>query len=213
MIFKNDIISTGLIKEENCLEVNGIKDIYKDAIFFDLEHYVYKKPICIGVFGACYFKDDKLHVTQYMIENKKDNLYVIKLAQKYFKDVIKKHNKKYIVTFSGNNDFTVIRYLFKKYNIDFDVENSLIHVDLQKKYSEEKKECIGLKALEKVFNIERQGEVIKGTTLSKTFSKIMKDSQYINRMPKEKTEKILIYNEQDVVNLFYIMTSWKEFIK
>ena len=25
----------------------------EDIIFFDLEHYVYKKPKCIGVFGAC----------------------------------------------------------------------------------------------------------------------------------------------------------------
>ncbi|OAV38792.1 hypothetical protein M945_3796 [Clostridium saccharobutylicum DSM 13864] len=28
----------------------------EDLIFFDLEHYVYKKPKCIGVFGACEFE-------------------------------------------------------------------------------------------------------------------------------------------------------------
>ena len=51
--------------------LNGDVDIevYKHAIYFDLEHYVYKKPICIGVFGCCYYDDDlkKLKVTQYMI--------------------------------------------------------------------------------------------------------------------------------------------------
>ena len=31
-------------------------------------------------------------------------------------------------------------------------------------------------------------------------------------MPKEKVEKILIYNEQDVVNLFYILLSWKKIL-
>lgn len=40
----------------------------------------------------------------------------------------------------------------------------------------------------------------------------MKDSDYIKRMPKEKIENILLYNEQDVVNLFYIFTNWKKYI-
>ena len=31
-------------------------------------------------------------------------------------------------------------------------------------------------------------------------------------MPKEKVEKILVYNEQDVVNLFYILLSWKKIL-
>jgi len=32
-------------------------------------------------------------------------------------------------------------------------------------------------------------------------------------MPKEKKDKILFYNEQDVVSLFHIITSWKKYIK
>ena len=31
-------------------------------------------------------------------------------------------------------------------------------------------------------------------------------------MPKEKIEKILLYNEQDVVNLYYIYVNWKKYI-
>jgi hypothetical protein len=31
-------------------------------------------------------------------------------------------------------------------------------------------------------------------------------------MPKEKIETILLYNEQDVVNLYKIFTTWKEYI-
>ena len=25
-------------------------EVFKNAIYFDLEHYVYKKPVCIGIF-------------------------------------------------------------------------------------------------------------------------------------------------------------------
>ena len=62
-----------------------------------------------------------------------------------------------------------------------------------------------LKTLEKKFNIEREGEVMSGSNLAKTFHKVLKDREYFERMPKEKIEKILVYNEQDVVNLFHIL--------
>jgi len=47
-------------------------------------------------------------------------------------------------------------------------------------------------------------------TLAKTFSKIIKDRGYIERMPADKITRILKYNEQDVVNLFNIMNQWEE---
>ena len=40
----------------------------------------------------------------------------------------------------------------------------------------------------------------------------MKDKEYIKRMPREKIEKILLYNEQDVVNLYHIFVNWKSII-
>ena len=120
-----------MIIRENVVEVEGYdEDVLKSSeiectpeelIFFDLEHYVYKKPKCIGVFGACVFdeKDKKLHVTQYMIEGKNDVVDILILAKKYFIKM-KEEGKKAIVTFSGNNDFTVINYLFNKYGIYYD---------------------------------------------------------------------------------------------
>jgi uncharacterized protein YprB with RNaseH-like and TPR domain len=65
---------------------------------------------------------------------------------------------------------------------------------------------------EKVFEIVREGEVISGSNLAKTFHKVMKDKSYFKRMPEEKIEKILLYNEQDVINLYYIYTNWKKYI-
>ncbi|MDP4178168.1 MAG: ribonuclease H-like domain-containing protein [Bacillota bacterium] len=200
---------------EYSLEAHGNKEIYKDAIFFDLEHYVYKKPICVGVFGCCYYDDElkELKVTQYMIENKDDAVDILFLIKSYMQEVYSKYNKKYVVTFSGNNDFTMINYLFKKYSLNYNLKDYLEEIDLQKEYEKVKKSGIGLKALEKEFNIVRDSEVISGSNLAKTFSKIVKDKDYFLRMPKDKINKILLYNEQDVVSLFYILVNWNNVIK
>lgn len=215
MIESYNVIETEKLSEENLLSINGKNDLFKDALFFDLEHYIYKKPICIGVFGCCYFDNinNKLQVTQYMIESEKDAKDILNLAKDYFYTMSSKYGKKYLVTFSGNNDFLVINYLFEKYNIDFNIEEHFIHIDLQKEYEKERKVCIGLKALEKEFGIIRESEVISGSNLAKTFSKIVKDNDYIERMPEEKKHKILLYNEQDVVSLFEIYVNWNTIMK
>lgn len=197
------------------LDINGKSDLFKNSIFLDLEHYVYKKPICIGVFGAAYY-DEKAHelkVTQYMMESKHELEEILNLSKQYFSNMKNKFGKEYIVTFSGNNDFLVIDYLFKKYNLNYILSNYFEGIDLQKKYEHVKKKSIGLKALESEFEIIRESELISGSTLAKTFGKIMKDDNYFSRMPDEKKEKILLYNMQDVSSLFYIYTKWNKYVK
>lgn len=195
--------------EENSLKIESNNYIFKDALFFDLEHYIYKKPICVGVFGCCFYDCEKetLEVTQHMIESRKDVKTILKISKSYFISMLEK-GKKYIVTFSGNNDFTVINYLFEKYNMEFNIAEHFTHVDLQRQYEKQMHTSIGLKALEKEFDIIRDSELISGSNLAKTFSKIMKDDEYIKRMPENKKEKILLYNEQDVVSLFHIYSNW-----
>ena len=185
----------------------------EEMIFFDLEHYVYKKPKCIGVFGACIYdiRSKTIKVTQYMIENRYEAVDILYLAKNYFVNM-KHKGKSTIVTFSGNNDFTVINYLFEKYGIEYDFKSEFDTIDIQKEYEREKSKSIGLKNLEKQFGIIRESELISGSNLAKTFHKVMKDRDYISRMPKEKVEKILLYNEQDVVNLYKILISWKKYI-
>lgn len=189
-------------------------NIFKQALYFDLEHYVYKKPICIGVFGCCYYDEDlnKLMVTQYMIENKYEIHTILLLARDYFQKMHSDFNKKYIITFSGNNDFTVINSLFDQYKISFDIRQYFKEIDLQKEFSKisNNKDNIGLKNLEKIAGIDRKNELISGVTIAKTFAKIVKDSDYINRIPDEKVKKILNYNLDDVVNLFYIYIRWNK---
>lgn len=211
MIIKENTINVKEVNIENCLEIYGEKDLFKKALFFDLEHYVYKKPICIGVFGCCYYdeKTSSIKVTQYMIENKKELKSILIMARDYFNNMYELNKKSYIVTFSGNNDFHVINYLFEKYNIKFNFSKFFEQIDLQKVYEKEINQSIGLKALEKRFSILREeDQLISGSNLAKTFSKIVKDRDYIHRMPQEKIEKILAYNELDVVNLFHIYTNW-----
>lgn len=199
------------------LNIENDPDVFKNALYFDLEHYVYKKPICIGVFGCCHYDEDldKLVVTQYMIENKYEIHTLLLLAKDYFQKMYTQFEKKYIVTFSGNNDFTVINHLFNQYEIEFDIKNYFKEIDLQKEFSKisTNKDSIGLKNLEKIAGINRKGEIISGATIAKTFSKIIKDSDYINRIPEEKVIKILKYNCDDVVNLFYIYVRWKKIEK
>ena len=160
MIIRENTIKVNDINSEFMINEDGIKYLPEDLIFFDLEHYVYKKPKCIGVFGACEFdkKKSALKVTQYMIENRYES------------------------------------------------------IDIQKEYEKKRNKSIGLKNLEKQFDIIRESEVISGSNLAKTFHKIMKDKDYIKRMPEDKIEKILLYNEQDVVNLFHIYMNWNKYI-
>lgn len=215
MITKFSSVKVAEFSWENSLDIDDNRQLFKNALFFDLEHYIYKKPICIGVFGCCYYDEvlKELKVTQYMAENKEDAIEILSLAKDYFQEMKLKHNKEYIITFSGNNDFTVINYLLKEHKIDFILEGYFKEIDLQKSYEKAEGTCIGLKALEKKFDIERGNELISGSNLAKTFGKIVKDDDYINRMPQEKKDKILLYNQQDVVSLFYIYVDWYNKVK
>lgn len=215
MIVEEKCIPVDNIDSKECFERDGDNEIYKKALFFDLEHYIYKKPICIGVFGCAYYDQNlnEIKSTQYMIENKSDAVNILNLAKEYFYKAKKEFNKEYIVTFSGNNDFTMINYLFEKNNIDIKVNEYFKSVDLQKEYEKISGKVIGLKNLEKIFNISRESELISGSTLAKTFSKVIKDDDYFNRMPDEKKMKILSYNSQDVTSLFYMLISWFKYAR
>lgn len=213
MIIHENKVSVEDYDKNLILEFEDKLYLPEQIIFFDLEHYVYKKPKCIGVFGVCEYSKKKraILVTQYMIEDKDESIDILYLARNYFMKK-KQEGKNAIVTFSGNNDFTVINYLFNKYGIEYDFEKEFISIDIQKEYEKSKSSSIGLKKLEKIFDIIREGEVMSGSNLAKTFQKVMKDKSYFKRMPKEKIQKIILYNEQDVVNLYYIYVNWYKYI-
>ena len=207
MIIRENVIEVDFKCRDFMLKNERVSKPPEELIFFDLEHYVYKKPKCIGVFGACIYENNKLFVTQYMIENKNETVKILNLARKYFVKM-KKKGKSAIVTFSGNNDYTVINYLFEKYRVNYNFTRNFQDIDIQREYEKEMGHSIGLKNLEKEFNIHREGELISGSNLAKTFNKVLKDKDYISRMPKEKIDTILLYNEQDVVNLYNIYMLW-----
>lgn len=214
MLIREKVIPVDEINEQLLLEVDGENKIHKKSIYLDLEHYVYKVPICIGVFGIGYLDEENnvFRVVQYMLENRQDVKEILHKGKNLLKKLKKNYGKTYITTFSGNNDFTVIRYLFKKYRINMDITKEFVSVDIQEEYKKAKNEIIGLKNLEKIFNINRDSEVISGNTLAKTIGKMFHDEEYCYRIPKDKIDKILIYNEKDVYNLFLINTLWNKFI-
>ncbi|MGE4282403.1 MAG: ribonuclease H-like domain-containing protein [Clostridia bacterium] len=210
MIINKTSVKAEQIDANNCLEIQGDKDIYKNALYLDLEHFIYKVPLCVGVFGICYFNDadNTVETVQYMIQDKQDAKEILYIIRDFFAA----NDNKYIVTFAGENDFSVINYLFKKHKIKLDFEKNFFLVDLQKKYLKQTGNTTGLKNLEKVFGISRGGELISGSNLAKTFGRILKEPGYGQRISKEKVDKILNYNLEDVINLFYITTRWNRYI-
>lgn len=209
MIIVNKYIDIDKYNIKKTFKYQGDGGIYKNAVFLDLEHYIYKVPICIGVFGACVYDETKkkIHLTQYMIESSDDSETIILNAYNYLKEYCE--SKKYIVTFSGNNDFGVIDYLFDKNNISFQPREKFIDIDLQREYEKVTKVGIGLKNLEKIFNICREGEIISGMTLAKIIKHLNENT---STLPRETLYEILKYNEADVVNLFKIMINWNQHI-
>lgn len=183
--------------------------IYDNALFLDLEHYINKVPICIGVFGIATYEDGALHAVQYMIENQKDAEALLVIMRDFFK----KDRHRYLVTFAGGNDVTVIHRLFEQAGFPIDLHKRYEAVDLQKIYHDYTGEQIGLKALEKIFEIGREEEeLISGRALARTFQRMFKDNRYAARMPRGKDALILRYNLSDVVNLFHILVRWHFYV-
>ncbi len=86
MIIRENILRVDDVSNDLMINHEGMEFLPEDMIFFDLEHYVYKKPKCIGVFGACVYnsRTKSLEVTQYMIENRYEGLDILYLAKNYF---------------------------------------------------------------------------------------------------------------------------------
>lgn len=214
MIINTKKIPVNSINEEYVLKAYNKKEIYKDSIFLDLEHYVYKHPICIGIFGACIYdnRNNNLILTQFMMEEGEDKEKVLYKSYDYLKRCKKQLNKKYLVTFSGNNDYLVINHLFNEYEIPLNIRTYFKEIDLQKEYEKITKEGIGLKKLEKIFDIFREGEVVSGVEMAKIIKKINEKDHYLKKISEQKIKNLLLYNEQDVINLFNIIVNWNKYM-
>ena len=178
-----------------------------DSIFLDMEHYIYRKPIALGIFGAAVRDGDELVCTQYFLENRKDLKGLVKTSYNYLKEK-QKAGYSQLVAFAAKNDLNVLHTMFRKYWLKSDLREEFKVVDLQSEFKKAYSETISLEALEDFTEIHRQGPSISGSTIAKTFANIVGDADYIHRMPKEKMVRLLDYNRMDVVNLFFIMANW-----
>lgn len=177
------------------------------AIFLDLEHYIYHKPLALGIFGAAVREGDELVCTQYFLEDRKDLKRLVTAARGY---LLSRRDEGYhqVVAFAARNDLMVLHAMFDKFDIDGDLHDLFEVVDLQKVFQREFGAMVGLNALEEFAGIRREGPAISGSTIAKTFASIINDPGYIHRMPVEKRIRLLDYNREDVVNLFFILANW-----
>ena len=177
------------------------------SVFLDLEHYIFHKPIAIGIFGACVKEGDELVLTQYFLENRKDLKKLVEASRDYLQEKKEKGYSK-LVTFAGKNDLTMLHSMFQKFGIQDDLYDLFEHVDLQSMFKRKFSEIIGLTRLEEFVGIHRESPDISGSTIAKTFGRIMGDADYIRRMPEEKIHRFLEYNALDVINLYRITVRW-----
>ena len=188
------------------LLING-RDIHETAVFLDLEHYIYRKPICIGIFGAAVVEAGELVLTQYFLENRGDLKGLITSAHDYLLEK-RAAGYEYLVTFAGQNDLMMLHAMFVKFGIKTDLRQVFDPVDLQSVFKQEFSGIIGLNALEDFCGIRREGPDISGSTIAKTFANVMADPGYIHRIPEDKIDRLLAYNQQDVENLCHILLNW-----
>lgn len=183
-----------------------------DSIFLDMEHYIYHQPIALGIFGAAVRDGNDLVCTQYFLENRKDLKKLVKASYNYLKE---KQESGYtqLVAFAAKNDLRVLHSMFEKFNLRGDLSEEFKVIDLQSEFKKNYSETISLEALEGFAGIKRQAPSISGSTIAKTFANIVRDPDYIKRMPEEKMVRLFDYNRLDVVNLFFIMANWDKISK
>ena len=194
------------LSEEYGFSFNDIEGL-NDSIFLDMEHYIYRKPIALGIFGAAVREGDELVCTQYFLENRKDLKGLVKTSYNYLNEK-QKAGYSQLVAFAAKNDINVLHSMFEKFRLRGDLREEFNVIDLQSEFKKTYSETISLEALEGFTKIHRLGPSISGSTIAKTFANIVGDPDYIHRMPKEKMVRLLDYNRMDVVNLFLVMAKW-----
>lgn len=184
----------------------------QNSVFLDLEHYVYHKPIAIGIFGAAVLEGDELILTQYFLENRRDLKPLVRAARDF---LIEKRDGGYtnLVTFAGKNDLMMLHAMYRNFGIADDLQELFRQVDLQSVFKQQYFETIGLTKLEEFVGIQRETPDISGSTIAKTFGRIMNDPKYFSRIPEEKIQRFLDYNAMDVVNLYRITANWEHITK
>lgn len=199
-------ITEDLAGAGEALMIRG-ESLKETSVFLDLEHYIFHKPIAIGIFGAAVREGDELVLTQYFLENRQDLKKLVRAARDYLREKLALGYPN-LVTFAGKNDLMMLHAMFRNFSINDDLHELFEHVDLQSVFKREFSQIIGLTRLEEFAGIQRENPDISGSTIAKTFGRIMNDPKYFSRMPEEKIQRFLDYNAQDVVNLYHITARW-----
>jgi len=179
--------------ESSEVKTKYLNKIFKEAFFFDIE-----------TTGLSREHSDIISITILLMEEKKYKIYQLyceykideKEILKYFKELV--HNKKYVITYNGNNfDIPFIINKCDKNNIKFDL-NLLVKIDLyhDMKAIRNKIDIINLKlkTVEEFFNVNRY-DTITGQDV------LILYEAYRIEPKKEFSQIILQHNYEDVFNL------------
>lgn len=183
------------------------KGILETSVFLDLEHYIFRKPICIGIFGAACVRDGDLICTQYMLQNRRDLKGLVRSCFDYLKER-KSEGYSCLVTFAGANDIMVLNAMAERFHLDPGILKEFIHIDIQREFRKKHHVTTGLKTIEEIMGIVRNEGAPSGMSIAKTFARIMKEPEYSDRMDKAKIRRLIEYNREDVVNLYSILKNF-----
>ncbi|PKK40401.1 hypothetical protein ABB02_00257 [Clostridiaceae bacterium JG1575] len=181
----------------------------QNVVFLDLEHYIYRKPVCIGIFGAARQEGADLVTTQFFLQNKQDLPHLVHESRLYLEKV-QKEGATHLVAFAAKNDWLVLEEMFFRFDEPLEILDDFEIIDLQRVAYKEFRLNMGLGLLEELAGVDRQGEEVSGSTLAKTFAALMEDPLYCYRMPKEKMSRFLSYNHMDVLNMAKIFARWDD---
>lgn len=188
--------------EKTIIDIFNIEKLPKNfdkdsSIFFDIETSgLSPKSSFVFLIGILFFKGSKLILRQYFAENADDEVNILK---NFIEDV---SHFKNIYNYNGTSfDFPYVIERFKKHSIDFsfDSHNNIDIYKILLSY----KDNINFKSY-KLKNIEKSLNIIRADELS-GIEVVEHYKNYCNCRNAMQRDKILLHNEEDIVNMYRIL--------
>jgi len=175
-----------------------------DLLFFDIETTGFLADISnIYLIGCCFYHNNKFHLLQWFaddyISEKEILLSFIELASQY----------KFLVHYNGSTfDVPYIQKKLVQYNLS-DSISSMEQIDLYKRISPYKTILslpnLKQKTIEAYFQIQRK-DMYSGGELIDVYVSYMKDKFMKHSNIDVHLQKLLLHNEEDVINLVNLLS-------
>jgi uncharacterized protein YprB with RNaseH-like and TPR domain len=187
-------------------------DFNRDFVVLDIETTGFSRDKCsIILIGIIIKTNNNLISTQIFCES----LYEEKEMLLHLKDTLSSLDEFFLITYNGYSfDIPFINNKFKKYNIDYQIEN-IYNFDIYRLIRANKKllnlERYNLKSIEKFLGIERKDTISGKDSVQLYF-------EYLKTKNIKILNKILLHNQEDILYLLQILKilnylNYNQFIK